>query len=195
MRRSRNRSPRRGPPPWSRPARHPPTATMTSMWTLALICFSSALQAPVKPARRRQRAPAPRSSPPPAIRSSSSRRRWATSPMELFKDRAPVSVENFLRYVNDGFYPGTIFHRVVRGFVVQGGGYTAGMVEKQTRTAGAERGHQRLEEHPRHCRDGADAGASGARRRSFTSTSPTTSRSITAATRRSTSATRCSAGS
>ena len=52
--------------------------------------------------------------------------------MELFKDRAPVSVENFLRYVNDGFYPGTIFHRVVRGFVVQGGGYSAGMVEKQT---------------------------------------------------------------
>ena len=42
--------------------------------------------------------------------------------VELFKDRAPVSVENFLRYVTEGFYPGTIFHRVVKGFVVQGAG-------------------------------------------------------------------------
>jgi peptidyl-prolyl cis-trans isomerase A (cyclophilin A) len=53
--------------------------------------------------------------------------------VELFKDRAPVSVENFLRYANEGFYGGTIFHRVVKGFVVQGGGYLPGMVEKPTR--------------------------------------------------------------
>ena len=53
--------------------------------------------------------------------------------VELFKDRAPVSVENFLRYASERFYDGTIFHRVVRGFVVQGGGYTAGMQEKPTR--------------------------------------------------------------
>jgi cyclophilin family peptidyl-prolyl cis-trans isomerase len=53
--------------------------------------------------------------------------------VELFKDKAPVSVENFLQYVTDGFYPGTIFHRVVQNFVVQGGGYTAGMKEKATR--------------------------------------------------------------
>lgn len=53
--------------------------------------------------------------------------------VELFKDKAPASVENFLRYVKDGFYSGTIFHRVQRGFVIQGGGYTADMVEKQTR--------------------------------------------------------------
>jgi peptidyl-prolyl cis-trans isomerase B (cyclophilin B) len=52
--------------------------------------------------------------------------------VELFRDRAPVSVENFLRYVSEGFYPGTIFHRVVKGFVVQGGGYSQGMVEKAT---------------------------------------------------------------
>jgi cyclophilin family peptidyl-prolyl cis-trans isomerase len=52
--------------------------------------------------------------------------------VELFKEQAPVSVENFLRYVSEGFYPGTIFHRVVRGFVVQGGGYLPGMVEKAT---------------------------------------------------------------
>jgi len=53
--------------------------------------------------------------------------------VELFKDRAPVSVENFLRYAADGFYEGTIFHRVKAGYVVQGGGYTAEMVEKSTR--------------------------------------------------------------
>ena len=46
--------------------------------------------------------------------------------VELYKDRAPVSVENFLRYVAEGFYPGTIFHRVVKDFVVQGGGYLEG---------------------------------------------------------------------
>lgn len=53
--------------------------------------------------------------------------------VELFKERAPASVENFLRYAAEGFYEGTIFHRVVRGFVVQGGGYTAGMQPKPTR--------------------------------------------------------------
>ena len=52
--------------------------------------------------------------------------------VELFKEQAPVSVENFLRYVSEGFYPGTIFHRVVSRFVVQGGGYLPGMVEKPT---------------------------------------------------------------
>ncbi len=52
--------------------------------------------------------------------------------VELYKDRAPVSVENFLRYAAEGFYPGTIFHRVVKNFVVQGGGYLEGMVEKPT---------------------------------------------------------------
>jgi len=52
--------------------------------------------------------------------------------VELFKEQAPVSTENFLRYIQEGFYGGTIFHRVVRGFVVQGGGYLPGMVEKPT---------------------------------------------------------------
>jgi len=53
--------------------------------------------------------------------------------IELFKEQAPVSVENFLHYVTDGFYPGTIFHRVVPGYVIQGGGYTEDMTEKRTR--------------------------------------------------------------
>jgi cyclophilin family peptidyl-prolyl cis-trans isomerase len=53
--------------------------------------------------------------------------------VELYNDRAPVSVQNFLQYVKDGFYPGTIFHRVISGFMIQGGGFTADLVEKPTR--------------------------------------------------------------
>ena len=53
--------------------------------------------------------------------------------VELYKDRAPVSVQNFLEYANEGFYTGTIFHRVISGFMIQGGGFTADMVEKPTR--------------------------------------------------------------
>lgn len=53
--------------------------------------------------------------------------------VELFKKEAPVSVENFLQYVRDGFYAGTIFHRIERGFVAQGGGFTADLREKPTR--------------------------------------------------------------
>src|SRR5687768_8829649 len=52
---------------------------------------------------------------------------------ELFKDRAPVSTENFLRYAADGHYVGTIWHRVVSGYVIQGGGYTPELVERATR--------------------------------------------------------------
>lgn len=52
---------------------------------------------------------------------------------ELFKDRAPVSVENFLQYMRDGHYAGTIWHRVVPGYVIQGGGYTPELVEKAVR--------------------------------------------------------------
>ena len=46
--------------------------------------------------------------------------------IELYPDKAPKTVENFLAYVDDKHYDGTLFHRVVRGFVIQGGGYTAG---------------------------------------------------------------------
>lgn len=52
--------------------------------------------------------------------------------LELFAEAAPVTVENFLGYVDDGFYDGTIFHRVIPGFVVQGGGFSAEMERKRT---------------------------------------------------------------
>ena len=54
--------------------------------------------------------------------------------LELYPDKAPTTVENFLTYVRDGFFDGTIFHRVVPGFVIQGGGFTADMTEKETRS-------------------------------------------------------------
>ena len=55
-----------------------------------------------------------------------------TMKIELFEDKAPITCENFLNYVRDGFYDGTIFHRVIPGFVLQGGGMTETMREKQT---------------------------------------------------------------
>jgi cyclophilin family peptidyl-prolyl cis-trans isomerase len=53
--------------------------------------------------------------------------------IELHPDKAPKTVANFLAYVDDKFYDGTIFHRVMRDFMIQGGGFTADMAEKNTR--------------------------------------------------------------
>ncbi len=50
--------------------------------------------------------------------------------LELDAQAAPISVKNFLEYVNDGYYDGTIFHRVIKGFMIQGGGLTAKMHPK-----------------------------------------------------------------
>ena len=53
--------------------------------------------------------------------------------IELFAEEAPISVENFLAYVDAGHFDGTIFHRVIPGFMIQGGGFDAGMKQKPTR--------------------------------------------------------------
>ncbi len=53
--------------------------------------------------------------------------------IELYPDKAPVTVENFLAYVDAGFFDNTIFHRVIPGFVLQGGGFTEDMKQKTTR--------------------------------------------------------------
>ena len=53
--------------------------------------------------------------------------------LELDAEKAPLSVKNFLEYVDDGFYDETIFHRVIKGFMVQGGGFTADLEKKATR--------------------------------------------------------------
>ena len=53
--------------------------------------------------------------------------------IELYDKEAPETVGNFLGYVNDGFFDGTIFHRVIAGFMIQGGGFTSDMQQKSTK--------------------------------------------------------------
>ncbi len=53
--------------------------------------------------------------------------------VELYEKEAPETVKNFLSYVTDGFFDGTIFHRVIPGFMVQGGGFTPDMAQKETK--------------------------------------------------------------
>ncbi|MEK9684311.1 MAG: peptidylprolyl isomerase [Rhodospirillaceae bacterium] len=52
--------------------------------------------------------------------------------LELYEDKAPETVANFRKYVAEGHYDGTIFHRVIKGFMIQGGGFAPGMVQKDT---------------------------------------------------------------
>ncbi|MBI3829018.1 MAG: peptidyl-prolyl cis-trans isomerase [Planctomycetes bacterium] len=53
--------------------------------------------------------------------------------VELYQEKAPITVKNFLDYVNEGFYDGTIFHRVIDNFMVQGGGFTPDGKQKSTK--------------------------------------------------------------
>lgn len=53
--------------------------------------------------------------------------------LELDREKAPITVQNFIDYVNSGHYDNTIFHRVIDGFMIQGGGFEPGMIQKKTR--------------------------------------------------------------
>ena len=55
--------------------------------------------------------------------------------LELNAEKAPLTTENFLQYVKDGHYNGTVFHRVINNFMIQGGGFEAGMKQKPTRAS------------------------------------------------------------
>jgi peptidyl-prolyl cis-trans isomerase B (cyclophilin B) len=55
-----------------------------------------------------------------------------TIELELYRDKAPLTVENFVNYANDEFYKGTIFHRVIKDFMIQGGGFTDASNKKET---------------------------------------------------------------
>ncbi|MBL8796126.1 MAG: peptidyl-prolyl cis-trans isomerase [Planctomycetia bacterium] len=58
-----------------------------------------------------------------------------TIKVELYEDKAPITVKNFLAYVDEKFYDGTIFHRVMSNFMIQGGGFLPGMSQKKTKAA------------------------------------------------------------
>ncbi len=75
--------------------------------------------------------------------------------LELDAASAPKTVANFLQYVRDGHYDNTMFHRVIDGFMIQGGGMAPGMKQKPTRAAGRQRSGQRPEEQALHGGDGA----------------------------------------
>lgn len=64
--------------------------------------------------------------------------------LQLFADKAPATVANFLKYVDSGFYQGTIFHRVIPNFMIQGGGFTPDMKEKETGEPIANESENRL---------------------------------------------------
>jgi cyclophilin family peptidyl-prolyl cis-trans isomerase len=99
------------------------------MFAIASVVLAMALQA--GQAQKPAPAPAPTPAPgnPVAVISTTA----GDITIELFKARAPVSVENFIQYAQQGFYTGTIFHRVIPGFMIQGGGFTPSMEEKSTR--------------------------------------------------------------
>ncbi|HEX5340426.1 MAG TPA: peptidylprolyl isomerase [Gammaproteobacteria bacterium] len=91
-------------------------SALSTLWLLA-----ACSQAPIRPA-----AP-PEPYPDVALLTS-----MGTIVVELDRARAPLSVDNFLHYVNTGFYDGTLFERVVPGFVIQGGGFNTAYKEKKT---------------------------------------------------------------
>ncbi len=64
--------------------------------------------------------------------------------VEVYPDKAPKTVENFLKYVKDKHYDGTVFHRVINNFMVQGGGYDAAYAEKKTRAPVVHEGREAL---------------------------------------------------
>ena len=64
--------------------------------------------------------------------------------IELFEKESPKTVQNFLRYVDEGFFDGTIFHRIVPGFVIQGGGLTADFAQKKTHTPVENEAHNKV---------------------------------------------------
>ena len=64
--------------------------------------------------------------------------------VEVYPDKAPKTVENFLQYVKDKHYDGTIFHRVINNFMVQGGGYDGAYAEKKTRAPVVHEGREAL---------------------------------------------------
>ncbi len=110
------------PPQSCRPPRlaSPLLTTILRLWLLTLLCWSWVPGG--------EPGWAARSNPMVKLQTS-----MGDITLELYPEKAPLTVANFLQYVKDGFYDGTIFHRVINGFMIQGGGLDAQMQQKPTR--------------------------------------------------------------
>lgn len=78
--------------------------------------------------------------------------------IKTFDDKAPETVKNFLDYCREGFYNNTIFHRVINGFMIQGGGFEPGMKQKATKEAIKNEANNGLKNNPWYAGDGAYSG-------------------------------------
>jgi cyclophilin family peptidyl-prolyl cis-trans isomerase len=107
-----------------------------SMLAFVLVLAQAAPPAAAVPAPTPTPTPKPAPSGPfVALELTQGRAELGTIVIALDKEKAPVSVDNFLQYLKAGHYDGTVFHRVMPGFMVQGGGFTPELVEKPTRPA------------------------------------------------------------
>jgi cyclophilin family peptidyl-prolyl cis-trans isomerase len=113
----------------SGPARRRPAARGSRAAAIALaLAMAFVLASALLPAPARAQSDTPLPNPEVVITTN-----YGSITVRLFRDKAPATVANFLGYVEDGFYEGTIFHRVIANFMIQGGGFTVDMEEKPTR--------------------------------------------------------------
>lgn len=102
--------------------------------TALLVCLSLLFGAATAQASKPQKkAPAPAQAPAPVHPRVALETSKGNIVIELYQDKAPKTVKNFLDYTKAGFFNGTIFHRVIPSFMIQGGGFTPDMTEKPTR--------------------------------------------------------------
>jgi cyclophilin family peptidyl-prolyl cis-trans isomerase len=109
-----------------------PLAASIAIAIPAVAQDGAAPAAPAAPAQAPAPAPAPAATGVVFVKISTSK---GDMLLELDAAKAPISVDNFMKYVKSGFYDGTVVHRIVPGFVVQGGGFDQAMVQKQTNPA------------------------------------------------------------
>ncbi len=110
-------------------------------WTVFAFCFSLGLALAEEPAIGESESVEEQKENPVVVIKTSK----GDITVELFEKEAPITVKNFLRYVEDGFYAGTIFHRVIPGFMIQGGGFNADMNQKDTHAPIKNEAENRLE--------------------------------------------------
>jgi cyclophilin family peptidyl-prolyl cis-trans isomerase len=106
-----------------------PTRSLLAAFLLATAPFAAFAQAKAEPAKPAHCAATLKGTAPMKVKLTTS---MGPITIELNKEKAPLSVENFVKYVDSGHYNGTIFHRVIDGFMIQGGGFTKDMAQKPT---------------------------------------------------------------